>query len=245
VRDYTADEQMPSLSTVVAAHQPQYLPWLGFIDKAASVDTLIYLDNVQFHRRGVQNRNTIKSARGKQILTVPVFAEQNTPIKEVRIAGKTWCRKHVEAIRNNYARAPYLALFEDGLRPIMEQPWSLLSELNYAVSAWLFEQFDVSPQCLLSSELGGEGKRDDLIINLCAAAGAGTYLSGQGARAYQDTTKFHARGITLKYQRYEPQPYPQLHSEAGFVPGLSALDLLLNLGPDAKKILHAGRREPE
>jgi hypothetical protein len=49
----------------------------------------------------------------------------------------------------------------------------------------------------------------------------------------------------LRYQRYEPQSYPQLHPEAGFVAGLSALDLLLNIGPEAKCILRSGRREPE
>jgi hypothetical protein len=192
----------------------------------------------------VQNRNAIKTARGSLLLTVPVFAERDSLIKDVRIAGNAWCRKHVEAIRNNYARAPFLDLFEDGLRPVLERPWSFLSELNRAVTAWLFAQLDVSTECLLASEIGGEGKRDDLIMNLCAAVGGGTYLSGQGARVYQDPAKFLARGITLTYQSYEPQPYPQQHPEAGFVPGLSALDLLLNTGPDAKRILQAGRKEP-
>lgn len=233
------------MSKIVAAHQPQYLPWPPFIDKAACADTLIYLDNVQFQRRGVQNRNAIKTARGSLLLTVPVFADRVSLIKDVRIADSAWCRKHVEAIRNNYARAPFLDLFEDGLRPIMERPWTFLSDLNRAVTAWLFAQFDVTSECLLASEIGGEGRRDDLIINLCASVGAGTYLSGQGARVYQDPAKFIARGMTLKYQNYEPQPYPQLHPEAGFVPGLSAIDLLLNTGPEARSILKAGRKESE
>lgn len=233
------------LSKIVAIHQPQYLPWPAFIDKAASVDTLIYLDNVQFHRRGVQNRNAIKSAQGGLTLTIPVSAQRQTLIRDVRIADKIWSRKHVEAIRHNYARAPFLGLFEEGLRPIMERPWTSLSELNRAVTAWLFEQFDVGCECLLASDLDAEGKRDDLIVNLCAAVGAQTYLSGQGARHYQNAQKFHAKGIMLRYQKYEPQPYPQLHPEAGFAPGLSGLDLLLNTGPEAKTILRAGRRQPE
>jgi WbqC-like protein family len=102
----------------------------------------------------------------------------------VRIAGNAWCRKHVEAIRNNCSRAPYIELFEDGLRPILERPWSSLSELNRAATAWLFERFDVSTECVLGSELGVTGRRDDLIIDLCLQVGGTTYLSGQGAPAY-------------------------------------------------------------
>ena len=233
------------MGKIVAAHQPQYLPWPGFIDKAASVDTFIYLDNVQFHRRGVQNRNAVKSARGELVLTVPVSARRDTLIKEVRIADNSWCRKHVAAIRNNYSRAPYIELFEDGLRPILERPWSFLSELNRATTAWFFERFDVSTECVLASELGVTGRRDDLIIDLCLQVGGTTYLSGRGARAYQDMRKFELKGLALRYQHYEPQPYPQLHPQAGFVAGLSALDLLLNAGPEAKRILRAGRKEPE
>ena len=42
--------------TVVAIHQPHYLPWLPYLDKADSCDIFVYLDNVQFQKRGFQNR---------------------------------------------------------------------------------------------------------------------------------------------------------------------------------------------
>ena len=36
--------------TILAAHQPQYLPWLGFFDKIAQADVFVLLDNVQFKK---------------------------------------------------------------------------------------------------------------------------------------------------------------------------------------------------
>ena len=56
---------------IVAVHQPQYLPWLGYFDKMAKADIFCYLDNVQYKKNEWQNRNRIKTAQGWQWLTVP------------------------------------------------------------------------------------------------------------------------------------------------------------------------------
>jgi hypothetical protein len=79
-------------------------------------------------------------------------------------------------------------------------------------------------------------------VNICEAVGAEVYISGQGARDYQDEKKFQERGIELRYQEYRNPPYPQCYSDIGFVPNLSALDLILNTGPQAREIMHAGRK---
>ena len=229
------------MSKVIAIHQPQYLPWLQLIDKADHADVFIYLDDVQYQRGGLQNRNRIKTRHGSRMLTVPIKANLNSQINEVRIADTNWNRKHVDTIQQSYARAPYIEWFKDGLRPLLERPWTFLVDLNRAVTTWLFEQFDVDCEYLLSSDLGCEGKLEELVINLCVAAGGDVYLSGQGARSYQNAMSFHRRGILLQYQSYSLPTYPQLHSEIGFISGLSALDLLLNTGPEAKNILRSGR----
>ena len=60
---------------IVAAHQPNFAPWLGFFDKAVAADVLVLLDTVQFIKRGYQNRTRIKSSTGPQWLTVPVISK--------------------------------------------------------------------------------------------------------------------------------------------------------------------------
>jgi hypothetical protein len=49
---------------IVAIHQPQYLPWLGYFDKMLKADVFCYLDNVQYKKNEWQNRNRIKTAQG-------------------------------------------------------------------------------------------------------------------------------------------------------------------------------------
>ena len=40
----------------IAIHQPEYFPWLGFLDKSRQVDAFVLLDNVQFDRSSLQHR---------------------------------------------------------------------------------------------------------------------------------------------------------------------------------------------
>ncbi len=51
---------------ILAAHQPQYLPWLGYLHKIASADVFLTLDDVQYKKNEWQNRNRIKSTKGWQ-----------------------------------------------------------------------------------------------------------------------------------------------------------------------------------
>src|SRR5262245_45426803 len=119
---------------IVAIHQPQYLPWLPYCDKADSCDAFVYLDNVQYQKNGLQNRNQIKSATGATWLTVPVHASLSNSIAETAIAGSFWHKKHVRTIEMNYARAPYRDWFSSQLSKIIQGDWSRLSDLNIAVT---------------------------------------------------------------------------------------------------------------
>src|SRR5580765_832935 len=96
---------------IVAIHQPQYLPWLPYCDKVDSCDLFVYLDNVQYQKNGLQNRNQIKTATGPAWLTVPVHATLSKTIAETGIADLRWKNKHERSIEMNYARAPYLDCF--------------------------------------------------------------------------------------------------------------------------------------
>lgn len=226
---------------IVSIHQPQYLPWVPYFDKADSCDLLVHLDTVQFQRRGVQNRNQIKTAGGAQWLTVPVNADRNTTIREVAIADANWQRKHIGSIEHSYRHAPFFNMFEKGLRPILAEERANLCDLNAAVTNWMFGCLGILCKQVRASELRVSGAKDDLILSICEAVGATVYLSGQGARDYQDEKKFQERGIELRYQDYHNQPYPQCLSEIGFVPNLSALDLILNVGPKGREIMKAGK----
>ena len=92
----------------VAIHQPQYLPYTGFFHKIAHADIFVHLDNVQFQKNGLQNRNKIRTQQGWQWLTVPVAHHFGQLILDVQLdAGGTWPLKHWNALATNYSRAPF------------------------------------------------------------------------------------------------------------------------------------------
>jgi WbqC-like protein family len=232
--------------TTVAIHQPQYLPWLPYFAKAASCDVFVYLDDVQFQKNGVQNRNQIKMANGPFWLTVPVRASLQNTIQQTPIDNThAWSRKHLRSIDNSYAKASYKNFIETGMRQLLETEWTNIADLNIALTEWMFDKLDIRCKRVRSSELDIQDSKDDLVIAICQAVGAKVYLSGQGAKAYQDINKFRAKEIQLRYQRYELALYSQCWPNLGFLSGLSALDLILNVGEDAKRIMQLGMRPNE
>ena len=59
---------------VVAIHQPNFFPWLGYFNKIARADVFILHDNVQFPKTGGtwMNRVRILVNGGPSWLTMPV-----------------------------------------------------------------------------------------------------------------------------------------------------------------------------
>ena len=90
----------------VTIHQPQFLPWLGYLDKIDQADLFIALDSVQFKKNEWQNRNRIRTADGCQWVTVPVLHHFGQLVKDVRInQAVAWRSQHLRAIEMHYARA--------------------------------------------------------------------------------------------------------------------------------------------
>lgn len=220
--------------TIVAIHQPQYLPWLPWFAKAAVSDIFVYLDNVQYQKNGVQNRNQIKSASGPLWLTVPVRASLDMEIRSVPVDGNHWVAKHQKSLLMNYAKAPFAHLLKEEIFPILAKEWANLADLNIALTEWIFTYLDVQTRRIRASELQAAGSKQGLVINLCKELGASQYLSGKGASIYQNEKDFKAQGIELRYFHFESPEYLQQYSNLGFVSGLSIIDLLLNVGPNAK-----------
>ena len=122
----------------VTIHQPQYLPWLGYLDKIDQADLFIALDSVQFKKNEWQNRNRIRTADGCQWVTVPVLHRFGQLVKDVRINQTVnWRSQHVHAIEMQYARAPFRDRYLPELRSLYARPWERLHELNMAVIRWL------------------------------------------------------------------------------------------------------------
>jgi len=216
---------------ILAAHQPQYLPWLGYFDKMARADRFVLLDTVQYKKNEWQNRNRVRAASGWQWLTVPVHARYPARFDEVE-ADETapWRRKHLATLRQAYARAPYRDAILPPLERLLAQPLHRLAEINLEGIRLLADLLEVRTETILASSLGGipEGP-DARLIALCRRFGADHYLAGTGGRDYMDLTAWRRAGITVTFQEFHGPAYAQCHP--GFEPNLSAVDFLVHCGP--------------
>jgi len=230
-----------SAGLTVVVLQPGYLPWLGFFDQFRRADVFVYYDDVQYDTHGWRNRNRIKTQHGAQWLTVPVrHSGLVLPrILDVAIDGRRgWARKHVESIRQAYARASFLPKYLPALEEVLERPWERLVDLDIAVVDLICGWLGLVKPVERSSTLGITGERSGRLLRICQHFGARVYLSGNAAREYLDTLSFERAGIRVEWQNFHHPTYPQLHGE--FAPFMSVLDLVLNCGDDARAILEGG-----
>jgi hypothetical protein len=223
---------------LVSIHQPEHMPWLGFFEKLLRADLFVLLDDVQFSKGDFQNRNRVKGQGGVQWLTVPVAQRFGQKINEVTVAGDVWRSKHWKTLCSCYARAAHFETFAPEFEKFYKRPWTKLSELNVEAIRLLARAFGVERKFVFSSTLGTAGQKSELVLNICKAVGATHYYSGRAGSTYLDADTFRREGVEIVLQEFEHPVYEQLFmKEQGFVPNLSALDLLFNRGAEGLRLL--------
>lgn len=222
---------------IVAVHQPQYLPWLGYFDKIDKADVFVLLDTVQFKKNEWQNRNKIKTAQGWQWLTVPVLYRYPQLIHEVTINNKVkWQHKQRQAMVSNYKRAPYYEMLEGFLEGIFSHSWQSISQLNGEVVRRLATILGIDTPIYVASDLGEFPQDpDERLIAITKHFGAGTYFAGMGGRGYMNLDIYDKDGIEVMFQDFKHPVYTQLFGD--FEPFMSVIDLIFNHGDNSLTIL--------
>jgi WbqC-like protein family len=229
---------------LVAIHQPEHLPWLGFFEKMQRADLFVLLDDVQFSKGDFQNRNRVKGSAAVQWLTVPVVQRFPQKINEVEIAGDDWRQKHWKTLVSCYARSPHFESLVPVFTEFYRRRWDKLATLNVAAIRLLARLLNVEKKIVLSSELNVGGQKSDLVLNICKQVGAGAYYSGAMGRAYLNRGAFQQAGIEIVVQSFNHPTYQQLFmKQQGFVPNLSVLDLLFNCGVNGLDLVGAANRK--
>jgi len=233
-----------------AIMQPTYNPWLGYFDLIDKVDIFVFLDNVQLEKCSWQVRNRIKSSQGEIFLSIPVRRPKglNTLIMEALLDDThNWRRKHLRAIEVNYRRSPFFEDVFPFVKKLILNDIQYLSDFNINLIEKIKETIGINTPTIRSSSLTGvEGKKDELVANICKLLNADTYISPQGAATYIEKETpggaFVKKGIELYYHNYEHPVYNQLHGE--FLPYMGIIDLLFNEGFEkALDIIRKGRRK--
>ena len=162
-----------------------------------------------FQKQTYRNRCLIATTQGIQALTVPVVRGETSLMKDIRISDHgNWRHLHWNALQSAYGESPFFDYYQDDIRPFYEQRWTYLLDFNEAIRARMCELIDITPEVTLSKVFNAKADDDFReAINPKHPAPDADFIP----KAYY-------------------QVYQQKH---GFLPNLSILDLLMNMGPES------------
>src|SRR3954471_5026801 len=150
---------------ILAAHQPGYLPWLGYFHKMARCDVFVLSDQLQFANNFFQHRNRVKINKGPVWLTVPLVSGAiDDPINEKRIANGggdgpgRWQRQTWNTIVMNYGRAPYFGDYAEELQEVYQRRWERLIDLDAHLLTVMMSWLGIHVPVIRGSSLGLSGK---------------------------------------------------------------------------------------
>jgi len=218
---------------IIATHQPNYIPWMGYFYKISKCDVFVFLDDIQFSKTGSHNYHRIKTPNGLQKLKIPVKHRFTDPINNVMTNDSGgWKERHLSAIEENYKEAPYFNTFFSEFKDVLLKDSGNLATLNVDIIRFFMRKFSLKTKTIFSSELGLDTslKGEDRILNICSKLNATIYYSGRGAMAYQKEENFEKIGVKLIYDKFEPVEYNQLWGE--FIANVSVIDYVMNHGFD-------------
>jgi hypothetical protein len=244
------------MTKVMAAHQPNFLPYLGFFDKLKHVDEMgtepgvfVIRCDCQFVRRDFHHRNRIRTNTGDGWIWIHVPVEESrVPIREIKIRHdkkidgvEFWAQYHLRLMKENYRRTPFFDDYYPGLVEIYSDPGDSLCDFNIRLIKYIANCFGIGTKLILFRDLSLSECgtcASETIANIARAVRADTYLSGDGAKVYLDMCAF-ANDVRVEFQNYEHPVYPQRYP--GFKPYMTALDALFNIGrlPRSGEVVNA------
>lgn len=173
-------------------------------------DHILIESHETFPKQTYRNRCLIATTQGIQALTVPVSFGESKQIRDVLISDHgNWHHLHWQALQSAYGESPFFEFYEDDLRPFFtEHNWERLFDYNEAIRQKMCQLLDIQPQTAYTEE----------------------YERHQNNDFREAITPKHPTPDSGFRPRRYYQVYQQKH---GFLPNLSILDLLFNMGPES------------
>ncbi len=220
--------------------QSNYIPWKGYFDQIRAADSFVFYDSVQYTKRDWRNRNKIKTPQGLKWLSIPVLVKGKffQSIRDTKVGDHSWAKKHWKTIEHSYSQAPHFRDYKELFEELYHNAEKLeyLSEINYLFISEICKLLGISTEFSWSQDYELMEDRTEKLAHICTQLDATHYFSGPAAQSYMDESIFDKRGITVQYFSYQGYPeYPQVHGD--FEHGVSVLDLIFSMGPDAHKCL--------
>ena len=213
--------------------QPYFFPYIGYWQLIHAADRFVIYDDVNYIKGGWVNRNRILINGKPVFITAPLH--QSSPFKRICDTALqpslVWRDKLVKMVETTYRRATYFVevfpIVEELIRHETDNLSDYLAHQLQNLSAFMGinTEFVVTSRCYENNELSGQER----LLDVCTREGATTYINLQGGQTLYDGETFRKAGIDLRFIVIRPLHYKQ--RAAGFVPYLSIIDALMEIGP--------------
>jgi hypothetical protein len=220
--------------TKVAIMQPYFFPYIGYWQLIKSVNRFVIYDDVNYIKGGWINRNRILINGTPTFFNIPLLkASPNKQIFEIAIdPSDVWRRKLIKMLELVYKKSPHFNEVFPVLDNIINNKSLGLSEyLTYQLKTLsqfisINTQFVETSRCYGNRELSVQSR----VLDICHHERAGTYINLPGGRMLYDSSSFSSKGVDLRFISSLTLPYIQ--RSKGFIPSLSIIDILMEVGPD-------------
>jgi hypothetical protein len=218
--------------------QPSYIPWKGFFHQIALSDVFVFLDTVQYDKRGWRNRNQIKTPSGLTWLTIPVHAHgthQGLLIQNVEVQDSLWAQKHCAQIAHAYKKAPFFTEEFPSLEALLletAEKEKSISRITAEITKSLARRIGIEKtRFLYASEFPFDTvslEPSQRLLSIAQSLNGRVYLSGPSAKDYLDVALFQDFGVQVEWMQYNYKETAQLYPP--FTHHVSLIDMLLTLG---------------
>ena len=185
---------------------PSYLPSLIYYWHIVNSNVIFNL-STKYQKQTTRNRCMIMSANGPQKLIIPVrhSRKENEILHDYNVKidnTQNWKVKHWKSIQNAYRSSPFFEFYEEGFFKVFFNNEKLLYALNINIISHINKILGVKKNIEISNRKISHEKYDKKLMNI------------------------------KKYLCYNVPPYNQVFmSKFKFIPNLSILDLIFNMGP--------------
>lgn len=170
-----------------------------------------------FVKQSFRNRAVVMTANGPQVLTIPIVrgSASKMMIADTRIDYKTpWQRNHWKTIESAYGNSPFFLYYQDPIRDFYEQPIDKLIDFNLQLTQTILKMLKVNTKITLTVDF-------------------------MPMQPFDLRSEIHPKKQQDEQYAFRlKETYSQVFDEKyDFVPNLSVLDLLFNLGPESRGYL--------